>query len=193
MSNAGLVEIDKMAPGPFPTSPSFLNASGVGINNVVRTLTPIGITGFSASGHANIALKDSETATLTYSFASPLTVADFSVPSNANWLMQLEVGSLDLSTFTVEGFVNNTSYGSLGPLTGTGGLINADFLGAISGDINSLSFVFTHLGPSFDIITVHSVSAVPEPTSVLTAGAFSLACGWVYRRRKTKKLEALTV
>jgi len=192
-STAGLVTIDAMVPGPFPTSPSFLNASGVGVNNVTRTLTGTGSLGFSGAGEANLALLAGQTGTLTYAFSSPLTVADFSVASNANWLMELNVTSNNLSAFTVTGFVNSTSYG---PLTGTGGIINANFLSAISGDINSLSFIITNTGPSghgfLETISINSVRAVPEPASLLTAGAFSLIGGLVYRRRKAKKRDALT-
>ena len=190
-STAGLVTIDAMVPGPFPTSPSFLNASGVGVNNVTRTLTGTGSLGFSGAGEANLALLAGQTGTLTYAFSSPLTFADFSVASNANWLMELNVTSNNLSAFTVTGFVNSTSYG---PLTGTGGIINANFLSAINGNINSLSFRFTNTGPNgfLETISVNSVRAVPEPASLLTAGAFSLIGGLVYRRRKAKKRDALT-
>jgi PEP-CTERM motif len=190
MSTAGLVTIDAMVPGPFPTSPSFLNASGVAVNNVTRTLTSNGSFGFNAGGQANLALTPGQFATLSYVFSSPLTVADFSVATNANWLMELNVTSSNLSAFQVTGFVNSRSYGLL---TGTGGIINANFLNAISGNINSLSFRITNnSGPGLETIAINSVSAVPEPASLLTAGAFSLIGALVYRRRKVKKVEAMT-
>jgi len=195
MSMAGLVTIDAMAPGAYPTSPSFLNASGVAVNNVTRTLAgPTvgnGGFGFSENGQAIFGGGAGQSGTLTYDFSTPLTLADFSTPANTNWLMQLNVTSSNLSAFTVTGFVNGTSYG---PLTGVGGFINANFLSAVSGDINSLSFRFENTGADgfFETIAVNSVSAVPEPASMLTAGAFSLVGGLVYRRRKARKIEALT-
>lgn len=188
VSTAGLVTIDAMVPGPFPTSPSFLNASGVAVNNVTRTLTSNGSFGFNAGGQANLALTPGQFATLSYGFSSPLTVADFSVPTNANWLMELNVTSSNLSAFQVAGFVNSRSYGLL---TGTGGIINANFLNAINGNINSLSFRITNTGSGLETIAINSVSAVPEPASMLTAGAFSLIGALVYRRRKAKKVEAI--
>ena len=188
VSTAGLVTIDAMVPGPFPTSPSFLNASGVAVNDVTRNLTSNGSFGFNAGGQANLALTPGQFATLSYSFSSPLTVADFSVPTNANWLMELNVTSSNLSAFQVTGFVNSKSYGLL---TGTGGIINANFLNAISGNINSLSFRITNTGSGLETIAINSVSAVPEPASMLTTGAFSLIGGLVYRRRKAKKVEAI--
>ena len=188
VSTAGLVTIDAMVPGPFPTSPSFLNASGVAVNNVTRNLTSNGSFGFNAGGQANLALTPGQLGSLSYGFSSPLTVADFSVPTNANWLMELNVTSSNLSAFQVTGFVNSKSYGLL---TGTGGIINANFLNAISGNINSLSFRITNTGSGLETITINSVSAVPEPASMLTAGAFSLIGALVYRRRKAKKVEAI--
>lgn len=194
MSTAGLVTIDAMVPGPFPTSPSFLNASGVAVNNVTRTLSSTGgpgSSGFNGSGQAFLSLTAGQGGTLSYIFSSPLTFADFSVPANANWLMELKVASSNLSSFQVTGFVNSKSYGQL---TGTGGIINANFLSAISGDINSLSFRIVNTSSSgvAETITINSVSAVPEPASMLTAGAFSLVGGLLYRRRKAKKIKALT-
>jgi hypothetical protein len=190
MSTAGLVTIDAMVPGPFPSSPSFLNASGVAVNNVTRTLSsPSGGFDFSANGPAIFAAGPGESGTLSYVFSSPLTVADFSVPTNANWLMELNVTSSNLSAFQVTGFVNSRSYGLL---TGTGGIINANFLNAISGNINSLTFRITNSGSGLETIAINSVSAVPEPASMLTAGAFSLIGALVYRRRKAKKVEAIT-
>jgi len=190
VSTAGLVTIDAMVPGPFPTSPSFLNASGVAVNNVTRSLTSNGSFGFNAGGQANLSLTSGQFATLSYGFSSPLTVADFSVATNANWLMELNVTSSNLSAFQVTGFVNSKSYGLL---TGTGGIINANFLNAISGNINSLSFRITNSGPGgLETIAINSVSAVPEPASLLTAGAFSLIGALVYRRRKVKKVVAMT-
>ena len=195
MSMAGLVTIDAMLPGPFPTTPSFLNASGVAVNNVTRTLSGPAVGnggfGFSANGQAIFGGAGGQSGTLTYDFSTPLTLADFSTPANANWLMELNVTSSNLSAYTVTGFVNGTSYG---PLTGTGNIINAYFLSAVSGDINSLSFLFENTGDPllFETIQINSVSAVPEPASMLTAGAFSLVGGLLYRRRKAKKIKALT-
>ena len=189
VSTAGLVTIDAMVPGPFPTSPSFLNASGVAVNNVTRTFTTTGGIGFSPTGQAVFALTPGQLGSLSYGFSSPLTVADFSVATNANWLMELNVTSSNLSAFQVTGFVNSKSYGLL---TGTGGIINANFLNAISGNINSLSFRITNTGSGLETIAINSVSAVPEPASMLTTGAFSLIGALVYRRRKAKKVEALT-
>ena len=103
--------------------------------------------------------------------------------------MELNVTSSNLSAFQVTGFVNSKSYGLL---TGTGGIINANFLNAISGNINSLSFRITNTGSGLETIAINSVSAVPEPASMLTTGAFSLIGALVYRRRKAKKVEALT-
>ncbi|MCY2979842.1 MAG: PEP-CTERM sorting domain-containing protein [Planctomycetota bacterium] len=179
-----------MLPGPFPTSPSFLNASGVAVNYVTRTFTTSGGIGFSPTGQAVFALAPGQSGSLTYGFSTPLTLADFSTPANTNWLMELNVTSSNLSAFQVTGFVNSVSYGLL---TGTGGIINAYFLNAISGNINSLSFRITNTGSSgLETIAINSVSAVPEPASMLTAGAFSLIGALVYRRRKAKKVEALT-
>jgi len=196
MSMAGLVTIDAMLPPPsFPTSPSFLNASGNPVNNVTRTLSSPNVGnggfGFSVNGQAIFGGRGGQSGTLTYEFSTPLTLADFSTAANTNWLMELNVTSSNLSAFTVTGFVNGTSYG---PLTGTGEIINAYFLSAVSGDINTLSFKFEHTGAGgfFETIQINSVRAVPEPASLLTAGAFSLIGGLVYRRHKAKKMKTLT-
>jgi hypothetical protein len=197
MSMAGLVTIDAMLPPPsFPTSPSFLNASGNPVNNVTRTLSsPSGGFGFSASGQVIFGGGGGQSGTLTYGFSTPLTLADFSTPANTNWLMELNVTSSNLNAYRVTGFVNGTSYGQLtGPIVSGTGIINASFLSAVSGDINSLSFLVENIGDPvlFETLQINSVSAVPEPASMLTAGAFSLVGGLMYRRRKAKKIEVLT-
>jgi hypothetical protein len=93
--------------------------------------------------------------------------------------------SIDLSSIGTTGFDNTKNY-SWTIATATGGITNASgqpTIGTVSGtDFNGLGAGFSLTSDTNNLYLNYTASAVPEPTTILVAGATLLGGLW-YRRR----------
>lgn len=120
-------------------------------------------------------------ASIVYNYTGPGAGKDINAYA-PNWLLTFDVSSVFVPT-TVSVSVNNGA--AVSTLITGAGFNSLNFLDAAANQslVSKVQIDFSAGG----IIVVDRILATPEPASLLTAGAFSLIGGLVYRRRKAVK------
>lgn len=192
VGQAGLVTLDNYSAGGILTPASNINAQGAFASALPSSLLTPRFSGVAGSAPSGILVDAGST--ITYTFApGSLTSAAYAannggIPNaGGNWLINFNTTSVT-DQLTARVTVNNlTAQSTTVDLTGSGSFA-ANFLTAAAGTASITSVVFTFSGAGS--ATIDSISATPEPASMLTAGLFTLMGGLVYRRRKAAKIVA---